>query len=458
MVQDFLTYINQQRLFQTSDRLLLTLSGGLDSVVLTELCQRAGLNFGIAHCNFQLRGQESEGDETFVRDLAAQLNAPFYTQRFEVEEFKAKNGVSTQMAARELRYEWFEELRQQHNYDYILTAHHQDDQLETILLNLARGTGLAGLRGILPKNNFLRRPLLFANRAEVLAFALENNLPWREDSSNQSDDYQRNLLRHRVLPVLQQINPNVVQSVAETARRMAAMEQIWQETLQNTRQTVLKREGAVVLVSYEKLSQFSEPLERLAGLLRDYGFSYEQTQRIWDSRDGQAGKTFLSSLHTLTKDRGVFMVTIGGVGAGQTWKLLISGADQTSEFLGGILEQTRFQKTEDLVFEKNPNVWYVDAQKLLFPLTLRPWRAGDWFCPLGMGGKRKKVSDFLIDQKVPLALKSQVLVLESATEIVGLLGFRADERFKVQGDTEGIICFRYVVVSDLKSETIGVGI
>ena len=442
MLQAFLTYINQQQLFQPSDRLLLTVSGGLDSIVLTELCRQADFRFAIAHCNFQLRGQESEDDETFVRHLATQLNVPFHMQRFEVKDFKEQNGASTQMAARQLRYEWFETLRQQQNYDYVLTAHHQDDQLETILLNLTRGTRPFSLRGMLPKNNSLRRPLLFTTREQVLAFALENGLPWREDSSNQSDDYQRNLLRHRVVPILQELNPNVVKSVSQTANRMAAMERIWEEILRNTRREVLQAQNNVVVISYEKLTQFSEPLEHLAGLLRDYGFGYDQTQRIWDSRNGQVGKIFLSSSHTLTKDRGVFIVAVGAVEAGQNWELLVVKDKPAIQLPSGLLKQTNLLKTDDLVFERNPNVWYVDAEKLCFPLVVRPWRAGDWFYPLGMGGKRKKVSDFLINQKVPLALKNQVLVLQSASEMVGLLGFRADERFKVQDDTKEIICFR----------------
>ena len=443
MLQDFLTFINQNGLFQPTDRLLLAVSGGLDSTVLTHLCARARLTFGVAHCNFQLRGRESAAEEAFVRDLAVAQGADFFVERFDTLAFAAQNGLSTQMAARELRYARFEKIRQEHHYDWILTAHHQNDLLETVLLNLTRGVGWRGLQGILPKNGCVVRPLLFATQAAIEAFAQENNLQWREDSSNQTDDYQRNLLRHQVVPILQQLNPQVVGAVAQTAARVAALTRTWDENLRECANQVLVYQEDRTLILYPKLEAFSEPIERLAGLLRPFGFGFGQARLIWAARTVQAGTTFLSVSHCLTKDRDAFVLTQlePTAKAKGDEAMLLHETERAWRLPHFGLERIDVEPTDGLVFDKNPDCLYLAAERVQFPLLARPWRAGDWFCPLGMGGKRKKVSDFLIDQKVPRDLKNKVWVLESAGEIAWVVGFRADERFKVKGDAEKIIKF-----------------
>lgn len=439
-MQDFLTFINQNGLFQPTDRLLLAVSGGIDSTVLTHLCGRARLDFGVAHCNFQLRGQESTADEAFVRNLAVAQGCSFYVERFDTTAFASQNGLSTQMAARELRYAWFEKIRQEHRYDWILTAHHQNDLLETVLLNLTRGVGWRGLQGILPKNGCLIRPLLFATQLEVAAFAQQNNLQWREDSSNQTDHYQRNLLRHQVVPILQQLNPQVVGAVAQTAARVAALARVWDESLQEDLQQVVDYQENKMCISCIKLEQLSEPIERLAGLLRPFGFGFGQVQRVWAARQAQAGATFLSASHCLTKDRGVFVLTpineVQHDGA-----VLLNDTERAWQLPHCFLKRTDLALTDGFVFDKSPDLLYLAAERVQFPMVARPWRLGDWFCPLGMGGKRKKISDFLIDQKVPRALKNKVWVLESAGQIAWVVGLRADERFKVKVDEKIIIKF-----------------
>ncbi|TAF93598.1 MAG: tRNA lysidine(34) synthetase TilS [Cytophagia bacterium] len=440
MLQAFLTFINQNQLFQPNDRLLLTVSGGRDSVVLVYLCQQADFDFGMAHCNFQLRGQESEGDADFVRQLATRCGVPFYEERFDTAHFATQNGLSTQMAARDLRYAWFEKIRATHQYDWILTAHHQNDVLETILLNLTRGSNWAGLQGILPKNGRVLRPLLFATQDDIASFATQAQLTWREDSSNQTDYYHRNLLRHQVVPVLQQINPKVVGAVAETAARMAAVVRIWQENLAQTTQQITTQEGNKLHISYELLGNFSEPVERLAGLLRPFGFTFGQVQQIWAARHGQAGKVFLSASHVLLKDRSVFVLTEKSTPPA-TEEMLLQSHEQSWTLPHCTIIRTDLPPNISVVFEKNSDFLYVDAALLRFPLVLCRWQMGDWFCPLGMGGKHKKVSDFLIDQKMPLTAKNEVWVLKSDGQVVWVVGFRADERFKINDSTKNSVKF-----------------
>jgi tRNA(Ile)-lysidine synthase len=439
MLEDFVSYIKEKQLFTPSERLLLTVSGGIDSVVLAELCHQAGLKFGIAHCNFQLRGDESEGDERFVQELARKYAVDFYTQRFDTKAFAQHNGISTQMAARQLRYEWFDRIRQEHRYNYILTAHHQDDLLETILLNLTRGTGIAGLHGILPKNGFLIRPLLFATRGRIDQFLQQMQLTWREDSSNFSNDYLRNRLRHEVIPILQEMNPKVAASVSELAERVRATEAIVAESMQLATKEAVHEENGSLWISYEKLEKLSAPLERLSYWLATYHFTYHQTKMIWKSRNGQAGKQFFSPTHTLISDRTHWVVTPTPTEQPTEW--FLTSATGEIVYPNGFLKWDVINAIENENIEANPNVIYLDADELIFPITLRLWQKGDRFCPLGMKGKQKKISDFLIDNKVPRNIKERVYVLESEGKIAWLVGFRPDERFKVKEKTKKYIKF-----------------
>jgi tRNA(Ile)-lysidine synthase len=439
MLEDFILYIKEKQLFTASERLLLTVSGGIDSVVLVELCHQAKLQFGIAHCNFQLRDKESDDDEKFVQQLAHQYEVPFYTQRFETKSFAHQNGISTQMAARDLRYKWFEQIRQDYAYDYILTAHHQDDLLETVLLNLTRGTGLAGLHGILPKNGFLVRPLLFATRDKIIFFLQERQLAWREDSSNITNDYLRNRLRHEVVPILRDMNPKVATAVAELSERVTATEEIVTESMVLAAKDVIHEENANVWISYEKLEKLSAPLERLSYWLTKYNFTYHQTKVIWKSRNGQAGKQFFSPSYTLIADRNHWIIT--PTKKEQLTEFRLESEEGEISYPNGLLKWEVTNAVENVESGANLNVIYLDADELSFPLTLRLWQQGDWFCPLGMKGKRKKISDFLIDNKVPLNLKKRVYILESAKKIVWLVGFRPDERFKAKAATKKYIKF-----------------
>jgi tRNA(Ile)-lysidine synthase len=435
MLEAFLRYINEKQLFDGTQRLLLAVSGGLDSVVLVRLCFEAKLHFDIAHCNFQLRGDESDQDAVFVRALAQQHGTGFYEQRFDTKVFAQTNGVSTQMAARTLRYEWFEQIRTQHGYDYLLTAHHQDDLLETILINLTRGTGLAGLHGILPKNGTTVRPLLFATRAQIQQYASQHDLSWREDSSNATTDYVRNRLRHEVVPVLRDINPQVAAAAGELAERVAASEYILQEANAQVAQKVITQTDNYLKINYETLTQYAYSVERLAQWLAPLGFGYADTKRIWAQRDAAVGKQFLSSTHLLVKDRGAWVVTPRQAPSRAREVLF----ESKSVELDGL--QLDWELVNEPDFNAPPDIAYLDADTLTWPLTLRPWREGDWFCPLGMKGKKQKVSDFLVNIKHPRNLKASVYVLENQGEITWIAGLRIDDRYKIKKNTKNILKF-----------------
>lgn len=442
MQQAFEQFIHDKALFTHENRLLLTVSGGIDSVVLAQLCHDAGYSFAIAHCNFQLRGEESEQDEYFVKTLAQTFQVPFYTTRFQTKKYADDNGISTQMAARDLRYDWFEKIRAQHQYDFILTAHHQDDVLETILLNLTRGTGLAGLHGILPKNGIIVRPLLFATRKEIDAFLTKKQLTWREDSSNTSVDYVRNRLRHDVIPVLRDINPQVAAAAFQMAERIQEVEKIVNQSIETTTRLFVSKKNDAVWLDKAVLENVSSPTEHLNYHLAEYGFSYTQAVLIWQQRNQLVGKQFLSASHQLVNDRLHWLITPRHTTAAPSPILLTTHSGEVA-FQEGKLQWHKLNSLKTISLGSAQSA-YLDFGKLTFPLRLRPWGNGDWFCPSGMQGKRKKVSDFLIDSKIPRSLKSKVWVLESANDIVWLVGYRIDERYKAQQGATNISLFQLI--------------
>ncbi len=433
MLSQFNSFIYQKDIkLKPNSRVLLAVSGGVDSMVMVDLFAKSGIDFGIAHCNFQLRGAESDGDQQLVVDYGLKNGISVFVNRFETKQYAKTQGISTQMAARDLRYTWFERIRTDHNYDYIATAHHQDDNLETILLNLARGTGLAGLHGIVARNNYIIRPMLFANRKKIEVYALKNNIVWREDSSNNSTDYKRNKLRKSVLPILKEINPKAESVVYEMSQRIAAAEHIIGQYFE--RQLLLID---CQNISIKLLIKEPEPIELLNYILKNQGFSYGQCAAIWQNRDCETGKQYMSETHTVTKDRDCFVLSP------ITKKLFesftIENIDNKASYpiLNDKLVFEQIDKKIDLITDQTCIV--VDIDSLIFPLTVRPWLAGDWFCPLGMAGKRKKISDLLIDLKIPRSNKAEVLVLESDHKIVWVVGLRADERFKVSENSVNFI-------------------
>lgn len=436
MLNEFLTFINKQNLIQPSQKVLLAVSGGMDSVVMCDLFSKAKLDFAIAHCNFGLRGEESNEDEMFVKKLSIKYKVPFHVTTFQTADFAENEKISTQMAARILRYEWFEKIRAQHQFDYIATAHHQNDVLETVLLNLTKGTGIAGLHGIRVKNGHIIRPVLFAEKESFFDYVVENQIIWREDSSNESNKYQRNLIRNEVVPLLKQINPNLENTIQQTVERITAVEDIFEQEMEMLRKQITWSDSQAIYVNYKAIKTLSQPVIKLAELLKPYHFNYQQSQDIFDAFDKESGKTFLTPTHTLVKDRTELVITPKNLQAFTS--KTIEKNNVVVEFGDRMLNIGEFTEIEEgFVVPTAKKLACLDADKIRFPLQLRKWKEGDWFCPLGMN-KKKLISDFLIDQKVPLNLKKEVYLLTSNGSIVWVIGFRIDDRFKVTDKTAKI--------------------
>jgi tRNA(Ile)-lysidine synthase len=430
MLQPFQAYI--QKWCKTTDKILLAVSGGLDSMVMLHLFSQLKQSFGVAHCNFQLRGAESERDEAFVKTMCGKLNIPFHSKRFETNNYAIEKGLSIQMAARELRYEWFEELRQAEDFEYVATAHHLNDSIETILLNLTKGAGLEGLMGIRAQNKKVIRPMLFATREEIEKYAAENGIAWREDQSNASDDYQRNFIRHQIVPRLKELNQSLEKTMMESITKMQGAANLINATVAEWKKKFVRHEGDRLLLDKKGISEASDSTIMLWEVLKPFGFNYGQCESIVNVLEGQSGKRFSSKTHELVIDRLEVIVSEQSVVMGE---VLIERGESFIP-LGKWQLKIESKKKTELVADRS--IALLDEAKLAYPLVWRKWRAGDSFQPLGMKGK-KKVSDFLIDEKVSVIDKESVTVLESAGEIVWVVGMRVDERVKVREGTERVV-------------------
>ena len=434
MIDDFQKYITVHNLCLKNDKLLLGISGGIDSIVMMHLFRMSGYKMALAHCNFQLRGEESDNDEAFVQALAENYQLPIHTTRFNTQEIASKEGISIQMAARDLRYEWFDELRQKHSYDYIAIAHNKNDLIETFLINLARGTGIKGLTGIKEKSGTIIRPLLFASRKMIDGFCHENNFEYREDSSNKTTKYSRNLIRHEIIPTFETINPSFIDTMTENINKLKNTEKIYFQTIQKTQDEITDEQDKKIYFSIEKIKKL-EPVETyLFEFLAPYGFSNTQINDIITSFDGISGKQFFSPTHRLIKDRSNLILEE------------ISLAQHKPFFIDESTKQTAYpiqlnlekiEKTEDFQINTQKNIAQLDYHKLEFPLTIRKWNKGDYFMPLGMQNL-KKLSDFFIDQKIPIPEKEKVWIIESGNKIAWIVGLRIDERFKITENTTQI--------------------
>lgn len=444
------SYITKEKLFSKTDRILLTVSGGLDSIVLCELFHKAGFKFGIAHCNFQLRGDESDGDESFVEELAEKYNVRFHSASFDTSTFAKKNKVSIQVAARQLRYQWFDEIREQFDYKYIATAHHQNDSIETFFINLIRGTGIAGLHGILPKQNKIIRPLLFSTREQIEVFAKKGKLKHREDSSNASDKYVRNKIRHQLIPLLKELNANIERTISEDIQRLSDTEKIYKKEIDSKRSKIIKEEKGSIRISIKELKKL-EPLETyLFEFLYPLGFNSATVNEIIASLNNQSGKKFISATYRLIKDRDFLIIEpyqVSGI------KYQVSGQKKEAKYsIKKSQKKITVENFEILCSSVNAknhklkvsdNIANIDFNKLHFPLEIRKWEKGDVFYPLGMKGK-KKLSDFFIDKKLSIPQKENTWLLTSNNQIVWVIGLRMDERFKITDKTSKIYSIQQV--------------
>jgi tRNA(Ile)-lysidine synthase len=412
-------------------RFVIAISGGIDSVVLANLFYDLRVEFELAHCNFKLRGGESDQDETFVRDLSKSLRVKCHVKLFDTQVEAEKMKLSIQETARELRYTWFERLRLETNCDYIVVGTHKSDQTETILINMLRGSGRAGLHGILPNKNKVIRPLLEFDRSTIISYAKKHEIHWREDSSNASTKYLRNKLRHDVIPILKEINPNLEDRFSTNAKQIQDSEDVLQKELDRKRPLILNKTKQGWELSKYLLLQTSNPTFYLHAYLRDYGFTFSQCQTVVKHINNNPGAVYTSSEYTLLNDRHFLMLS-------STQEVFL--AQKITKGLTALNSPAMQFEFEAYLGQKpnaNETVAEIDAAKLKFPLTLRPWQQGDKFKPLGMSGF-KKISDFLIDTKTPLTQKQNVLVLESNGKIVWVVGMRLDDRFKLAADTREI--------------------
>jgi len=437
-LQNFKAYIDQYTLFTEKDRILLAVSGGKDSVLMAHLFKLCGFDFGIAHCNFNLRADESQRDETFVKMLASTLDVPFYVTHFKTKDFAAIHKVSTQMAARTLRYQWFEEIRLREQYDFIALAQHQDDAIETVLLNLTRGTGIAGLHGILPKREKLIRPLLFLSATEIAKLIHTNQIDYVEDSSNQSTNYARNKIRLNVIPHLKEINPNLDETFRHNIQRFADTELVLQQAVAALKEKIVKEKEGKFYLSIQDVKALNPKHLLLFELLRPFGFSEPVVAELLEGLDKQSGTAFFSISHRVIIDRGNLIIDTFEDQGTSIKNLLIHSDQEVIRFLES---QVLVSQSTDLNFKRDNSFAYVDADKLIFPLVLRSRQQGDKFKPLGMNNF-KKLSDFFIDEKVPLSDKERVPVLVNGNgEIIWIAGWRQDDRYKLTESTRHVTIF-----------------
>lgn len=434
MIKQFQQFILENNLLKPADKILLAVSGGIDSIVMCELFYQSNINFVIAHCNFQLRGNESDADEKFVVSLAKKYGLEYFSKKFETEKYAQAHKLSIQMAARDLRYSWFEEIRKQNNFKSIAVAHNKNDVAETILLNLSRGTGIAGLHGISAKNKNVIRPLLFASKEEIENFQKANKLKYREDSSNKSDEYNRNFIRHKIIPVFQKLNPSFVSSIYESSKHISEAENFIKENVNIIKSKISFSKSNEFFIDIEKLNKQKNKNFILFYLLTEYDFNKDVTDDILAALKSQSGKIFYSESHQLVRDRKYLIVSKKKENKVEA----VSVFENTEKVEIPVKIQFSKLKVDKLKINANSENAYLDFDKLKFPLEIRKWKNGDKFIPFGMSSK-KKISDFLIDKKVPLTEKQNTFALVSGSDIVCLIGHRIDDRYKVSPQTKTVL-------------------
>lgn len=434
MLPSFLSFLqDQQLIIDRNKTTLLAVSGGVDSIVLCHLFKKAYLPFAIAHCNFNLRGEEAEATTTFVEGLAACYGVACYTARFDTKSFACNHKVSIQMAARSLRYQFFNQLLQAHGWHQVATAHHWDDAIETILLNFIKGTGIRGLYGMQPIRDQVVRPLLFARKKEIIAYAEQEQLEWHEDSSNRCNYYQRNFIRNKIIPLLRQINPNFETTTQESATKLKEIGHFFEAHLTQIKKEVTTFKDDIYYVAINQIIDQPWAATVAFDLLHPYGFTFKQIKNLIQG-NRKSGKKIYAKDYTLYVDRKNWLISKNDPlplqkEVASTARALIAYGNQALHL--------HTYPIADYILKKTTTIAALDYDMLQFPLLVRPWQAGDFFYPLGMKGS-KKISDLLIDLKIPMAMKKKVLVVTSQDKVVWVVGYRIDERFKVVENTKTV--------------------
>jgi len=436
MIEKVRSYIKENRLLKPDDRVIVGLSGGMDSMTLIDVLLSLGYNCMAVHCNFHLRGEESERDAAFVEQWCESAKVGLVSVDFDTYRYAAEHKISIEMAARELRYKWFEDIRKEHHADAIAVAHHRDDLAETVLLNLIRGTGIRGLSGISPKNNSIVRPLLGISRDEIEAYVDERKLPFIFDSSNSDDAFVRNFLRLNVIPLLEKINPSVKNAIYRTAQHVGEARKIYDFYVENQKKAIF----AGNRINIDKLKTTLSPATMLFEILSPFGFNASVIEDICQCLDSIPGKVFYSNDYRLIKDRkDLILDKISDENFSQREYAI----DKVSQEITDPIRLKISFLSGNITINKDARFLYADADKLSFPLTLRKWQPGDWFIPFGMKG-RKKLSDFFTDRKFSLPDKENAWVLTSDEDIVWVVGERSDERFKITESTENVLVMEFI--------------
>ena len=440
MLKRFLKFIQEENLVDSSNKILLGVSGGIDSVVMLDLFSKSGFNIGISHCNFGLRGQESDEDNSFVELLAQKYDVPFYAKKLDTYNHAKDQSISIQMAARDLRVNWFEEIKFNHGYNYYATAHHLDDQIETILNNFFRGTGISGLHGILPKCDNLIHPMLFCFREQIETYANQYQIEYRVDSSNKKTKYTRNQIRHQLIPVIKNIYPNYQKTITDNIQRLKQVENIYKDQIQNEFGKFLETKNEYLKLPVKKLRNLQDSETYLYEVIKHYGFNYTNSANIILSIDSSSGKCFLSDTHKITKDRDYLIIEKRNNNEQREFKI----EKDKNILLDPIKLKIHSQDiSSSFKISKNQNIAEVDSAKLKYPLVLRKWGKGDFFYPLGMDQK-KLLSDFFIDNKVSVPDKERTWILTSDKQIVWIIGHRIDNRFKITESTINILAIECI--------------
>jgi tRNA(Ile)-lysidine synthase len=432
MLQEFKKYITENNLLRPGEKILLAVSGGIDSMVMTHLFICSGIQIGIAHCNFSLRSNESDRDEEMVSKFAADNNIEFYTTRFETKSYARENGLSIQMAARELRYSWFEYIRKEHGYNSIAVAHNLNDNIETLLMNLIRGTGITGLTGMKPAANKIIRPLLFATRMEIVSYCEKNRIKYREDRSNADTKYQRNKIRHQIIPLLKEINPSIESTLNETADIFRGINEIVADYITHLRASISEPRTECTAFKTSLLNTYLHNRAILFELFRPFGIAEVTIEDLSHIIRGKTGSRIITGSHIILKNRNELLVS--PLPARPDTERIIYN-HQDLKLISEIDSVKSVKVTRNFRIPGGPGNACLDEDKLSFPLIVRKWHAGDFFFPLGMKHK-KKLSDYFTDNKYSLIDKDNALVLESDGKIVCILGDRIDDRFRITDETK----------------------
>ena len=434
MITEVSKYIEEQKLFSTEDRILIGISGGRDSMSLCFALKDLGYQIALAHCNFSLRGKESDADEQFVLNFAKENKLEVFNIKFDTQAYASKNSISIQMAARELRYNWFEEIRKTNNYNYIAIAHNRDDIVETYFINLIRGTGIEGLTGIKAKNDKIVRPLLDISREKIDSYITENNISYREDSSNASTKYIRNKLRHQILPELRSISKVFDQTMVENIDRINQVNQVYKNEISFQKSKTLIQLSDSIKINIQKLKNLTPTYTYLYEFLKPYGFTASTISDIEQSLNAESGKKFLSKTHQIIKDREYLILT--EINTKPTLEIFFD--KETKAISNPVPLKIEIIDKVDYKMSKSNLIMALDIEKLSFPLLIRNWKQGDYFMPLGMN-RMKKLSNFFIDSKVSITEKNKTFIIQSKNDIVAIVGKRIDDRYKITNETKQIL-------------------